>query len=152
MDKRKKLLYGEKFDIESFADLIVIMAVDEEIFNLLERAILNLLIQRKVDRMYILEFQNIMQKIKVDAMKNLIDEVDGENIDTALKIIDNEAEKMDIVFNRANIGLFDILLEISKNMFMFTSERWFIMQSDKMFVVLMAYVNCRKGETTEHEL
>lgn len=140
MNKRKKLLYGEKFDIESFADLLAMMAIDEESFSLLEQTTINLLISKRTNKGDILTLKSIMQKIKVNAVRNLLYDIDNENTDTALELIKQEGERVETILKRAKIGLFEVLLEVSRKMFMFTNERWFIMQVEKKFTVYLVYI------------
>lgn len=140
MDKRKKLLYGEKFDIESYADLIAIMAIDDEIFSLLEQATINLLISKRTNKGDISTLKSIMKKIKVNAVRNLLYDIDNENTDTALELIKQEGERVETILKRAKIRLFEVLLEVSRKMFMFTNERWFIMQAEKKFTVYLVYI------------
>lgn len=123
-----------------YADLIVIMAIDDEIFSLLEQATINLLISKRTNKGDISTLKSIMKKIKVNAVRNLLYDIDNENTDTALELIKQEGERVETILKRAKIRLFEVLLEVSRKMFMFTNERWFIMQVEKKFTVYLVYI------------
>ncbi len=148
------ILYGEKFDIHSLSDLMVIMSSDPDDIDILEQAIEGLLIDKRTTRKDILACQRILHKIKAKAIvESIVDDIDDPqgidngNVDMVLEAIEENSRKIEKILKRNNITLFDVLVEVSKRKLQNSDERWFTLPNKYGFTVLIAYIEGKTHNT-----
>ena len=145
------ILYGEKFDIHSLSDLLVIMSGDSSNIDLLEEIIVNLLARKKSQGKDIQVCRDELKKIRTETVVDFIDigsEFNDNDIDDTLDTIEKNGRKIEKILKKNNVSLLNVLVEVSKKQFQYSDERWFILPNKYSFTVLIAYI---EGETHNTE-